>query len=72
MMSCRKYSAENGFTAVIDSSSQAIVYASQGSDITEAIVKLYDQTYPVKASAAPPKPATPATPKKQPGEQPQL
>jgi Skp family chaperone for outer membrane proteins len=68
----RKYSAENGFTAVIDSSSQAIVYASQGSDITEAIVKLYDQTYPVKASAAPPKPATPATPKKQPGEQPQL
>ncbi len=68
----RKYATDNGYTAVIDSSSQAIVFAAPGSDITEAIVKLYDQAYPVKASATPPKPTTPATPKKQPGQPPQL
>jgi len=66
----RKFAAENGYTAVIDSSSQAIVFAAPGADITESIVKLYDQAYPVKAAAAP-KPATPAVPKKQPGQQPQ-
>jgi outer membrane protein len=68
----KKYATSNGFTAVIDSSSQAIVYAAQGADITGDIVKLYDQAYPMKAGATPPKPATPGTPKKQPGDQPQL
>lgn len=63
----KKYASENSFTAVIDSSSQAIVFALPGADITEAIVKLYDQTYPVKAGTTP-KPATPAAPKKQPGQ----
>ncbi len=66
----RKFATENGFTAVIDSSSQAVVFAMPGADITGPIVKLYDQTYPVKAAA--PKPATPTTPKKQPGETPHI
>jgi outer membrane protein len=63
-----RYSRENGFTAVLDTSAQGspVVYASAQSDITQEIVRLYDQAYPVKggapASSAPaaPKPSTPA------------
>jgi outer membrane protein len=62
-----RYSRENGITAVLDTSAQGspVVYGSSQSDITQEIVRLYDQAYPVKgASAAPaaPKPAAPATP----------
>jgi outer membrane protein len=68
----KKYAAENGYTAVIDSSSQTVVYAAESANITEAIIRLYDQTYPVKATAAPAKPQTPAnsttTPPKKPGQ----
>lgn len=64
----KKYASENGYSAVIDSSSQAIVFVAQSADITEAIVRLYDQSYPVKAGA-PAKPSTPTTPKKNPGQQ---
>src|SRR3984957_13529209 len=59
-------SRENGFTAVLDTSAQGspVVYGSSPSDITQEIVKLYDQAYPLKsgAAAAPaaPKPASPA------------
>ena len=61
-----RYSRENGFTAVLDTSAQGspVVYGSSQSDITQDIVRLYDQAYPVKtgSSAAPaaPKPAAPA------------
>jgi outer membrane protein len=60
-----RYSRENGFTVVLDTSAQGspVVYGSSQSDITQEIVRLYDQAYPVKgAAAAPaaPKPATPA------------
>jgi outer membrane protein len=61
-----RYSRENGYTAVLDTSAQGspVVYGSSQSDITQEIVRLYDQAYPVKASssAAPaaPKPASPA------------
>jgi outer membrane protein len=61
-----RYSRENGFTAVLDTSAQGspVVYGSSQSDITQEIVKLYDQAYPLKggAAAAPaaPKPASPA------------
>ena len=66
----RKYANENGYSAVIDSSSQAVVFVAPSADITETIVKLYDQAYPVKTAAAPAKPNTPpATPKKNPGQQ---
>jgi len=64
-----RYSRENGYTVVLDTSAQGspVVYGSSQSDITNEIVRLYDQAYPVK-SAAPagssssstPKPATPA------------
>ena len=65
-----RYSRENGFTVVLDTSAQGspVVYGSSNSDITAEIVRLYDQAYPVKnagsAPAAAPKPAasTPAAP----------
>jgi outer membrane protein len=64
-----RYARENGFTVVLDTSAQGspVVYGSAGSDITQDVVRLYDQAYPVKgaAAAAPaPKPATPAPAKK--------
>jgi outer membrane protein len=63
-----RYARENGFTIVLDTSAQGspVVYGSSGSDITQDIVRLYDQAYPVKAGAAVPaaKPATPAPAKK--------
>jgi Skp family chaperone for outer membrane proteins len=47
-----KYAPSNGYGAVLDNSSQntPLMYAS--ADITQEIVKLYDQTYPVKSAAA--------------------
>ena len=69
-----RYSRENGYTVVLDTSAQGspVVYGSSQSDITQDIVRLYDQAYPAKngapaASAAPapaPRPATPAPAKK--------
>lgn len=53
-----RYARENGYTAILDSSSQTspIIYAAD--DVTPEVVKLYDQAYPVKAGAtAPAKPA---------------
>lgn len=46
----QKYAPSNGYAAVLDDSSQTtpVMYAS--TDITEAIVKLYDQAYPVKSA----------------------
>jgi outer membrane protein len=62
-----RYSRENGFTVVLDTSAQGspVVYGSSQSDITQEIVRLFDQAYPIKAAsgtAAPatPKPASPA------------
>ena len=64
-----RYSRENGYTVVLDTSAQGspVVYGSSQSDITQEIVRLYDQAYPVKGGAAPsaaapaaPKPSSPA------------
>jgi len=62
-----RYARENGFSVVLDTSGQnsPILYASNQVDVTQDIIRLYDQQYPVKAGAAPaakpatPKPATP-------------
>src|ERR1019366_388740 len=67
-----RYSRENGYTVVLDTSAQGspVVYGSSQSDITQEIVRLYDQAYPIKGAAsagsgAPaPKPAAPAPAKK--------
>jgi outer membrane protein len=69
-----RYSRENGFTVVLDTSAQGspVVYGSSQADITQEIVRLYDQAYPVKAggAAAPatPKPATPPVKKPTPAQ----
>jgi outer membrane protein len=60
-----RYSRENGFTIVFDVSSQAgnIIYAATGINITQDIIRLFDQAHPVRGAAAPP----PAQPRPQPG-----
>jgi outer membrane protein len=60
-----KYSHDNGYAVILDRSGQAtpVIYAANSTDVTQDIIRLYDQTYPVKASAASPAPARPATSK---------
>ena len=70
-----RYARENNFTLVIDVSSQnVVVFAAPQIDITQDIIKLYDQAFPVRAGAAtpasaPPQPGTPRPPAKQPPAQ---
>jgi outer membrane protein len=49
-----RYARENGYVAILDSSAQntPILFASTNIDLTQDIVRLYDQAYPVKAGAA--------------------
>lgn len=53
-----KYAPANGYGAVLDDSSQTTPVMYAATDVTQDVVKLYDQTYPVKraAAAADPKP----------------
>lgn len=63
------YSKQNGYAVVLDTSSQQtpVIYGASTVDVTQEVIRLYDQQYPVKAAAAPTKPATqrPAAPKPQ-------
>ena len=45
--------AENGYVAILDTSAQntPVLFASTNIDVTQDIVKLYDQAYPAKAGA---------------------
>lgn len=49
-----KYSRDNGFTVILDRSGQSspVIFAANSVDVTQEIIRLYDQTYPVKAGAA--------------------
>lgn len=60
-----KYARENNITAVFDSSAQnsPILFAATSIDVTQEIIKLYDQAYPAKAGAAVPAAKPAATPK---------
>jgi outer membrane protein len=71
-----RYAQENSYVAVFDSSAQnsPILYASKNIDLTQDIIRLYDQAYPVKGTssvppankpAPTPKPTTPPAPKPQ-------
>jgi outer membrane protein len=55
-----KYSKDNGYAVIIDTSSQQtpVVYAANAVNVTPDIIKLYDQTFPIKAAAT----STPARP----------
>ncbi len=48
-----RYARENGFVIVFDSSAQnsPVLYKSTQIDVTQDIVRLYDQAYPLKAGA---------------------
>lgn len=70
-----KYAKDNSYSVILDESSQQtpVIYAANQVDVTQEIIHLYDQAYPVKtaSNASPgatrpaPKPA-PVTPKPQP------
>jgi len=64
-----RYARENGYVVVLDSSAQntPILFASTNVDVTQDIVKLYDQAYPVKSGA--PASTTPARPAQKPAAQ---
>ena len=49
-----RYARENGYVVVLDSSAQGspVVYGSTQVDVTQEIVRLYDQAYPLKAGAS--------------------
>jgi outer membrane protein len=49
------YATQNGYSVVLDVSSEqtAVLWAQPSVNITEAVVKLYDQAHPAKAGAAP-------------------
>ena len=68
-----RYSRENGYVAVFDTSAQnsPILYAASNIDVTQEIIKLFDQAYPIKAGATTPaaKPAA-STPKPAPATKP--
>jgi len=66
-----KYAGQNGYSVVLDSSAQnnPILFAASQIDVTQEIVRLYDQAYPVKGGAPAPKspaakPAPSTTPTK--------
>lgn len=65
-----KYSKDNGYAVVLDTSSQQtpVIYGAPTVDVTQEVIRLYDQAYPLKAASttparpAAPKPTTPAKP----------
>jgi hypothetical protein len=67
-----RYAEENNYATVLDSSAQnsPVLYASKNIDLTQDIIRLYDQAYPAKAAAPASKPA-PVAPKPPPATKPQ-
>ena len=55
-----EYGQKNGYALVIDDSQLPVYYVAKGVDITEPIVKLYDQANPVSAASAASSPAASA------------
>ncbi|MGH9713770.1 MAG: OmpH family outer membrane protein [Candidatus Acidiferrales bacterium] len=67
-----KYSQENGYAIIFDTSAQStpVIYAANQIDVTQDIVRIYDQNYPVKSSAGGSKPAAPRSAAPRPATQP--
>ena len=53
-----RYASQNGYSVVLDTSQQTspVLFATNSVVITNEIVRLYNQAYPVKAAAPAPKP----------------
>jgi outer membrane protein len=66
-----KYSKDNGYGVILDTSSQqtSVIYAANQIDVTQDIIRLFDQSYPVKAGAVTPS-TRPTTPKPAPAPAP--
>jgi outer membrane protein len=68
-----KYARDNGFSIILDNSSQntPVIFSANNVDISQDIIRLFDQAYPAKASSGGTKPAgqrpaaKPAEPPKQ-------
>jgi outer membrane protein len=73
-----KYSKENGYAVIFDTSAQntPVIYAANQIDVTQEIIRIYDQNYPVKNAGGkpaaggsgaklgnPPRTTSPSTPK---------
>lgn len=58
-----KYSKDNGYTVILDTSSQQtpVIYAANQIDVTQEIIRLYDESYPVKSSSGTSAPAPRST-----------
>ena len=59
-----RYAQEKGYVQVIDSSAQnsPVLFVAPNSEITQDVIRLYDQAHPLKAASATPE-ARPAAPK---------
>jgi outer membrane protein len=61
------YAKQNGYSIVLDNSQNSVVLNfSPQVDITQEVIRLYDQAYPVKAAATAPAQPRPAQPRPQP------
>jgi outer membrane protein len=69
-----KYARENGYAIIFDTSAQStpVIYAANQIDVTQDIIHLYDQNYPLKnaGGAKPPAPKVAPKPATQPGQTP--
>jgi outer membrane protein len=69
-----KYARENAFTVVLDRSGQTspVIFAANSVDVTQDIIRLFDQSYPAKAGATTPRtPAPQRAPAPKPATPPQ-
>src|ERR1700678_4376888 len=59
-----KYSRDNGYSIILDRSGQSspVIFAANSTDVTQEIIRLFDVSYPAKATAAT-APRTPAATK---------
>lgn len=64
-----KYSKDNGYAIVLDDSSQQtpVIFAANQIDVTQDIIRLFDQSYPVKNASATAPTAPRTAPKPAPG-----
>jgi outer membrane protein len=60
-----KYSKDNGYSVILDTSSQQtpVLYAANQVNVTQDIIRLYDQSYPVKTSTGSTTPSKPSVPR---------
>jgi outer membrane protein len=69
-----KYARDNAFTVILDRSGQSspVIFAANSVDVTQDIIRLFDQSYPAKAAATTPKaPAQQRAPAPKPATPPQ-